>query len=690
MQSSLLIPDSTRDPQPGDALILFLPVFLSLGIGLYFALPFEPAVPVLWGGFSSALLVGLATIGWRDTYTWRWVMALCVMATLGMGLAQMRTHALHTNLLPDKVWGAEIAGTIQSMERAGAGWRVVLQKARINHEEKEYTLRLSIRGRGFKPHLGQDITVMGSLMPPSPPFVPGAFDFQRHAYFQGLSGYGYTWKIVSQSETTKIQKTSALENYRIWIADKVYGILDKPEAGVVTALLNGQRAGIDRQTTKELQQSGLQHIISISGLHVGLLAGIVFYVTRLLMAFNMRLALTWPIKKIAAGFALVSIIIYMLIVGLEPATVRSVIMTGIVLIAVLVDREAINLRLVAIAAIILLLWHPESVLDIGFQLSFAAVTGLVAFYQYTADFWQRSFWNEFFVMKVLRVGFLSILTTIIATISTAPLVLLHFQQIPMLSMLANALATPVVTFLVMPGTFLSYILLPFPFVGEMAVKLMGLGVDLVLDISRFVAHLPSSVWQAPALPQATVFLLLLGLFILIALKGLIRYTGIVFCVVAIIPLFFNPTPDILMTPDRVVMLPDPNSDILRVEGKIDSFQKNILLQLTGKKRVEPWDCDAELCDMTLNGKSIRLVRTVPALRQACAARKDVVLTRYYLDRRCKNGVVVDRHDLEKKEGAVLWVDDTITVGFGRTVKTRRPWQQNQIKQRWYSREKFVK
>src|SRR5690606_23783790 len=152
---------------------------------------------------------------------------------------------------------------------------------------------------------------------------------------------------------------------------------------------------------------------------------------------------------------------------------------------------------------------------------------------------------------------------------------------------------------------------------EGALHLMGEGVTLVLKISAFVAYLPSAVWKAPALPVSSVLFLLCGMFLLLALKNRMRYGGIVACVIAVVPLFSNPAPDILMTQDRVVLLPEPATDTLLVEGRIDAFQKKMLLQLTGKKQVAPWTCSADMCDMTMSGKSIRLVRTVPALKQAC-------------------------------------------------------------------------
>lgn len=455
-----------REAQPADVLILWLPVFLMMGMDLYFALPREPATPFLLGLLMGVCACIAVTRRWRDTQLWRWGAAIALRITLGLSLAQFRTFQLATPLLTENMWGVHVAGTIQSAERAGAGWRVVLKDTVLNGKtDKKYTLRLSIRKRGGDYSIGGKLEANAGLMPASPPFVPGMFDFQRHAYFNNIGGYGYVTRVLSYVPPQDKAEEFFLERYREWLSGKVYNVLAQPEAGIVTALLNGQRAGISQATTNSLQASGLQHIISISGLHVGLMAGVVFYFVRLLLACSMTLALRLPIKKIAAMVAMVAIILYMFIVGLSPPTVRSVIMTSIVLLAIIVDREAINLRIVAIAAILILVWQPESVLDIGFQLSFAAVVGLVAFFQATQSFWRHETWQSSILMKIMRVFLMTIATSLIATFATAPLTLVHFQKIPVLSMLANILATPAITFLIMPGTFLAYLLTPFGIVG---------------------------------------------------------------------------------------------------------------------------------------------------------------------------------------------------------------------------------
>jgi competence protein ComEC len=680
----LLSPEPTvREAQPADVLILWLPVFLMAGMGAYFALSREPAAMVLFGALGAAVTITALTWRLHETLLWRWCVAFALGVTLGLVLAQQRTQNLATHLLTERVWSATVSGTIQSAERAGAGWRVVLTDAIVDNDAgKKYNLRLSLRQKGASYDMGGKLTARASLMPPSAPFIPGMFDFQRHAYFQEIGGYGYVTRVENYVPPAKEQTGEILEHYREWISDRVYQVLPQPEAGIVTALLNGQRAGIAKSTTNMLQASGLQHIISISGLHVGLLAGVVFYFVRLLLACNMRLALTLPIKKIAAAVSLIAIIAYMFIVGLEPPTVRSVIMTGIILCAMIVDREAINLRLVAIAALIILLLQPESVLDIGFQLSFAAVVGLVAFFQMTQNFWKREFWQATILHKGLRVLVMSVMTTLIATLATAPLTLVHFQKIPILSMLANGLATPLVAFLVMPGTFLSYLLMQFHTIGDWPIQLMGWGVTGILRIAKFVASMPVSVWRAPSPSFMAVIVMMIGLYQLLVGKDRWRLAGLLPVAATLVWLVTLTPPDLVLTPDRVLAYTEKGNSNLYIEGRADGFQKDLLSQRLGKEKVLPVPCHGDLCDLKVAQQDIRIVRNVPALKQACDKTPSVIVTRYYLDRKCDRALVVDRHILDDRGGVALWLGDTTRMRTVRSPGANRPWQQFPVHKGW--------
>jgi len=673
--SSLTGIDLTRDPQPADNLILWLPVFLAFGIGVYFLLPYEPSFMVVWSGFGVAAGVTAVTFGWRDYLAWRWAVSFALAFTLGVGLVQLDAHTMQVPLLEKPVWNGVVTGTIDSFERGGTGWRVMLNEATINEGETHYSLRLSVRGKDFTPAIGGTLKAQANLMAPSPPLVPGGFDFRRYAFFQQMSGYGYASKVLQYTPPPNAEKSdSALENYRDWLTERVYSVLQQPEAGIVVSLLNGKRGGIAKTTNTTLQRSGLYHVISISGLHVSLFAMIIFFTVRLLLASSMTLALRLPIKKIAAFCALIGIVFYLLIVGNSPPTLRSVIMTGATLVAIMLDREPIQMRIVALSALGIILLQPDSVIDIGFQMSFVAVIGLVGFYQQTREFWARSFWKGNFLIKLVHIVIGTIVTSLVATIVTAPLVLLYFQQIPLLSMLANVLAAPPITFLIMPGTFMTYLFASLPVLGDFSIHVMGWGVKLMLDVGEYVAQMPASVWKTAPLPLVCAPLILLGFFILISVKNRWKYAGIVPVLIGIgIAPFFS-QPDLYLTQNRLILYPQPDGPVLYADGKVQNFDKNILLQWTTRKEIQPFDCEDEICDLKIKGHNVRLVRSIPALAHACEGQPELIVTRFYLDQECPDTLVLDRHDLDEKGGQAVWLGKAIHVKAAFSGTARRPWQ----------------
>ncbi|HEY1096425.1 MAG TPA: ComEC/Rec2 family competence protein, partial [Alphaproteobacteria bacterium] len=463
-------PHLHKNPQPAGLLLLWWPVFLSIGIGWYFCLSRPPAPLVGLSALAGIIALGGATRRWRYHDVWRWVIYGLFAMALGFTLIQFQTDRITIEPLRYPSFGRPLQGTIESAEYVRGGWRVVLNDTQLEPDPrylkywrasdglKRYRIRVTVRSRDFHPAIGDRIRLNASLIAPSGELLPGMFNFQRHAFYQEFSGYGYSNTPV-ELLTPAPDEFHGLEHYRQYIAQRVKGFLlqhtfDHPQSviGLTTALLNGQRAGIDKQGEQDMQRSGLQHLISISGFHVSLLAAIVFFTVRFLLALSMQLALRLPIKKIAAFVALLAIIMYMLIVGMSAPTVRSVLMTGVVLVAVMLDREAITLRLVAIAAALILIIQPDSLVTPGFQMSFAAVTALVVFYQKTLNFWQLPFWRDNIFYRVLFILLGSVATTLVASIATAPLAVYHFQQLPMLSVIANVLVTPIMAFIVMPAS----------------------------------------------------------------------------------------------------------------------------------------------------------------------------------------------------------------------------------------------
>ena len=244
---------------------------------------------------------------------------------------------------------------------------------------------------------GDPVRLRATLQPPSGPALPGGYDFARHAWFDQLGAVGYTWTAPKRdtglgTPPLSLRLWAHVERLRRAIGGRITAALPGETGAIANALITGERGGIPEETTNAFRDSGLLHILSISGLHMAIMAGSVFFLVRLMLAAVPAIALRYPIKKWAAVVAMLGAVAYLLISGSSFATVRSTIMISIMFLAVLLDRPALALRNVVLAAILILIVFPESLLDVGFQMSFAAVVALISVYE---AFARRGGWSLF-------------------------------------------------------------------------------------------------------------------------------------------------------------------------------------------------------------------------------------------------------------------------------------------------------
>ncbi len=493
-----------------DYIILWLPVFLGLGICAYFGLRTEPA------GISTALFLGALALPWLGALVLRHktggtgaitiLLGLGFVFALGFAAAQMRTVLLAHPILQKDIKFATVEGTIRSVEllEEGKGARVMLKDLSIEHltpEETPDQMRLTVRkDADIAP--GQRIRALAGLKPPSKPVAPGSYDFERDAYFKNIGAFGFSFKApeVIAANTGKEGFAGKLQQYRAMLARKAEVGVRAPESSVVIALLNGDQRALPEATWNDIRIAGLEHIIAISGANISMAAGMAFFLSRFLMALWPRFALYHPIKVYAAAIAFIAALAYALIVGMNVPTFRALVMTGLVLLAVAVNRSPFSLRMAAMSAFGLLLFYPEFLLGASFQMSFAAVVGLIIFYDLTRTMWtgiyRRANW--FGRIFIYLGGIMAV--TVLATIVTAPFSLANFQQFSTYGVIANAIVVPVVDFWIMPLAIVVYFLAPFGLEGW-ALHGMEAGVHFMLGVSHMIAGWPYAqlhgrVWPA--------------------------------------------------------------------------------------------------------------------------------------------------------------------------------------------------
>ena len=308
-------------------------------------------------------------------------------------------------------------------------------------------------GRLICPQVGSRISVFVRLLPPGAPAVPGAYDFQCHAWFARIGAVGYAFGLSRQ---LKPMVSDSKESWTVWIAtlgqqlvERIRTAIPGTSGTVAAAFKTGGSSAIPKELVEAMRVSGLAHLLAICGLHMSLVAATLFFGLRAFLAMSELLALQYPIKKWAAAVALAGAFGYLLLTGATILTQRAFLMTGLVLLAVLLDRTAIALRLVAWAAAAILLVTPESLLSASFQMSFATVVVLVAVYEHGQRLvgdWAGGGWGRKIVPYLSGVG----LTTLVAGLATGIFALYHFGRTAHFSLEVNLLVVPVTPFWIMP------------------------------------------------------------------------------------------------------------------------------------------------------------------------------------------------------------------------------------------------
>lgn len=490
--------------------LLWVPVGLGMGAAPYAGLAQEPSLPLL--GAACCFAVAVMAVAWQlQRRGLALILFMAALPLFGMSAAALETARLAQPLLPLPARVFDVTGTVEDVVPGSGRTRVLLTDLilpGLSPAETPQRIRIALTGRSSLPAPGDRISLRARLGPAAAPAEPGAFDYRHHAYFQGIGGSGYA---VSRLDPAQIQPGAApaslLAQLRLSIDARIGAVLQGDSAGLAAALITGHRGGLSPALEQAMRDSGLAHLISISGLHVAMLAAIVMGSLRLALAAVPWIALRWPVKKLSALAALAAVVFYTALVGAPVPTQRAAIMTALVLLAIVFDRNPFSLRSVALAATVLLLVAPSSLVGPSAQMSFSAVAALIAGYEALqrrrakAEPRERGWLGR----AGTWLGGL-VLTSLIASLATAPFSLYHFQQLSLVGVVANAVAVPLSGLVVMPAGFLACLLMPLG-LEALPLQVMGWGLDGIIATAHAAAALPAARIVTPAMPLA-VFLLL--------------------------------------------------------------------------------------------------------------------------------------------------------------------------------------
>nr|WP_237701497.1 ComEC/Rec2 family competence protein [Paracoccus sp. TRP] len=545
-------------------LLPWIPFWLALGIGGWFLLRDEPgrkfyAALVLIGGMSLLLSLAAPRLAETGRIGWPWAdrlrlvgLALCLI-TLGAGLAGGRAHMVAAPVLGFRYYGP-VEGRVIGIDRSSSDRiRLLLDRVRLHKVPPTRTperVRVSLHDYETLPVPGQQVMLTAHLAPPAGPTEPGAFDFRRLAWFERLGAVGYARTPVLTVAPPAEDGLLSMHRLRMNLAESMRQKIGGQAGAVAAALMTGDRSGIAEQTNQIMRDSNLYHIISISGLHMSMLAGFVYAGLRLVgTAIQGATGLRpGPLHKLAAAGALTAAGVYLWLSGGGVATERSFIMVAVMLLAIIADRRAVSLRTVAVAATIVLVVKPEALTDPGFQMSFAATVALILVHEP----WLKvsphlTWWTRPILMLVV--------SSLVASLATAPIAAAHFGRMTQYGLLANMLVVPVVGVLVMPGGVMAALLAPIG-LAQPALWLMGVGTSWMLMIAQWIADLRGAVMLIPAAPNSVLPVMAIGA-VLVTLGPMGGYhraalfsrrlAGAVLMVSAIILWLTDRRPDILIS-----------------------------------------------------------------------------------------------------------------------------------------------
>jgi competence protein ComEC len=499
----------------------FVPLFLGLGIGAWFGWNGEPG-PGLYLAAAGLLLAGLGLRRAGPELLHPPAVALACVAA-GFLAAGLRAHAVQAPVLEFRYYGP-IQGRVVEIDRSQTdALRLTLDQVVLDRVAPDRTperVRISLRGQqGFvDPEPGQVVMLTGHLAAPEGPTEPGAFDFSRMAFFDRLGAVGYTQSplLLWAPPEPGAERINRLRRH---LSGAVMAAIPGDSGAFAAGVLTGDRSGLSLPAVVALRDSSLAHLLAISGMNMAFLAGFVFALLRYGLALAPPLALRVNAKKIAAVAVLGVCFFYLLLSGANVATERAFIMISVMLLAVLLDRRALTLRSVSLAAVVILLWQPESMLEPGFQMSFAATVALIAGFGAL----ESRIFSENMPRWAMAV-FTLVLSSVIAGFATAPYAAAHFNRFADYGLLANLMTVPVMGAVVMPAGALAALAAPFG-LAALPLWVMEQGCDWILWVAHWIAGLEGAVTAIPAPGPWVLPVLTAGAIFLVAWPGRLRWAG---------------------------------------------------------------------------------------------------------------------------------------------------------------------
>lgn len=556
----------------------WIPVFIAIGILIGFNTP-----PINFLYLTAALASLLIFAFFCPILTLRMFLIASSSILIGLLAITLRIKTVDSPIVPFDDQFSIVKGRIDNITPLDHGHRVLMSNLKIRNLKKEETperIRLTFRTKLNDAKIGDRAKVMAILSKPKQPYLPNSYNFARDAYFKKIGAVGHSvseFTVLYEDKKSIIGKLNTLRNN---IQTRVNQAIGSYNGSIATALMLNEYSNIDKKVLQNLRATGLAHILSVSGMHLSLVAAIFFFSSRLLLNCCEPIALRVHCKKIAATISLFGSLAYLLISGMEVAAVRSFIMTSMIIISIILDRTSNPMRAIALAATIILIISPENIIHPSFQMSFGAVIALVSCYEF---FTKLKFnFSEFnFIQKILFYLLSLSFSSLVAGLATTPFALYHFSQSSNYSILANLLAVPITSFWLMPCVVLSFLLYPFN-LEFLSLYPMQYGITLMLNIADYVANLPHSVSVFAKLNDSNILIITLGMLWFCIWKTRIRLLGILIIALGILLQSFVTKPNIFIDwESKKIAVLDDNNRLIFLTKQLAKFKKKLLMNQLG-------------------------------------------------------------------------------------------------------------
>ena len=673
-----------------EALPLWLPVALGAGIAAWFLLP--------WASQRMALAVALAGLGLAALLLRRrWAGALLLVMLAGLAITQWRVASTAHVVLTARTVAAFTA-RVEAMEPRAARDQLRLTLAVESWEVPDprlpQRLRVSLRGAaadralasGLAP--GARIAARAALSPPPGPIVPGGHDMARSLWFEEIGATGTLLggpRLIAPAPPSS-GPLAWLASARQRLTAHIRSALPGETGAVAAVFVTGDRGAVPLDTAQAIRDSGLAHLLSISGLHIAVVVGGVVVLTRRLLALSPWLALRLPLRLIALVAGAMAGLGYTLLAGAEVPTVRAMLATLIIIAGLIAGREAFSLRLLATAAFLILLVRPEVLLGPSFQMSFAAVAAIIALYESPMGRrWLAPREDAPGLLARFGHGLAALLATgLVAEMVLSPIALFHFQQSGLYGVLANLFAIPLASFGIIPALALGLFADALG-LGTIAYQPAGWLTSWLIDIARATADMPGAVARLPVMHGLAYAAMVCGALLIILCRGPLRLAGVPFLAMGLVLALGRPPPDLLVSPDgRHVGLRLPSGELALLRPRAGSFLRDswasALAARDGGRSFDSLSgmaCTEDACTGTVSGArggEFRLLATrsrnwfkeadlAPACRVA-----DIVVSERTLPGWCQpRWLKLDAETLARRGAIALWLDGPrITGALDRT------------------------